>query len=244
MNPGPIISVKRSTRLLMILIPVAVILMVAALWRFTPLHDIASPAKLQAVIQAQWTNQWWAVFLVIAVYLMGNLLLFPNSILNIAVILGVGGFTGWLYAICGSLSAATVCFFVGHFWGVSRLNAMNYAGIHKIRHFMARGGIAAVVAVHAVPSGPYGVVNAIIGTFNVRYWDFLIGTLIGHLPGTLCLAIFGKQLKTLWADPSPRNAAILLLIAGAAVVLIMVLRKKLKAHIGVDPELDNSGARL
>ena len=234
---------KRFSKLLIFIVLMAAVLIVSALWRFTPLREIASQVKLQALIHARLTNQWWAVFLVIAVYIIGNIIMFPNSILNITVILGVGGFIGWLYAICGSLSAATVFFFVSRFWGAEKLNSLNYAGIPKIRRFMAKGGIAAVVAVHAVPSAPYGVVNAIIGTFNISYRDFIVGTFIGHLPGTLCLAIFGKHLKTLLDDPSPRNTAIFILMFCAAIVLIVVLRKKLKAHIGDESELATSGSR-
>jgi len=234
---------KRFTQLPIFIVPIIAVLIVAALWRFTPLHEIGNPEKLQALIRALWTNQWWTVFLVIVVYLIANLLMFPNSILNIAVILGVGGFFGWLYAICGSLSAATVFFFAGYFWGAKRLNASKYKGIPKIRRFLAKGGVAAVVAVHAVPSAPYGVVNSIIGTFNISYRDFIVGTSIGHLPGTLCLALFGKQLKNLLDDPSPQNIAILLIIVCAAVALICVLRRRLKTHIGDATELDNSGSR-
>jgi len=234
---------KRFTWLLIFIVPIIVVLIVAALWRFTPLREIASPQKLQALIHTLWTNQWWTILLVIVVYLTGNLLMFPNSILNIAVILGVGGFIGWLYAILGSLSAASVFFFAGRSWGMERLSASNYSGIPKIKKFLAKGGIAAVVAVHAVPTAPYGVVNSIIGTFNISYRDFIVGTFIGHLPGTLCLALFGKKLKNLLDDPSPQNIAIILLIVCAAGVLIFVLRRKLKAHTGDESEMENSGAR-
>ena len=242
MSHGHTISGKRLTSPLIVIVPVIAILIAAALWRFSPLREIVSPEEMQEIMRAQWTKQWWTVLCVIAVYIVANLVMFPNSILNIAVILGVGGFIGWVYAICGSLSAATVFFFAGHFWGVERLKASKYAGIPKIRKFLAKGGIAAVVAVHAVPSAPYGVVNSIIGTFDISYRDFIVGTFIGHLPGTLCLALFGKQLKNLFDDPSPQNIAVLLLIVCAAVVLILVLRRRLKAHIGDESGLDNSGA--
>jgi len=225
------------------MVPVVAALVTAALWLFTPLREIVSPEKLQVLVRGPWTHQWWTVFLVVVVYLIANLLMFPNSILNIGLILGVGGFIGWLYAICGSLSASTVFFFAGNFWGVERLNALNHAGIPKIRKFLAKGGVAAVVAVHAVPSAPYGVVNSIIGTFDISYRDFIVGTFIGHLPGTLCLALFGKKMKNIFNDPSPQNLAFLLLIEFSAVVLVLVLRRRLEAEIGDESELDNSGCR-
>jgi uncharacterized membrane protein YdjX (TVP38/TMEM64 family) len=236
-------GVRRFTWLLIFIVPISVVFIVAALWRFSPLSEIASPERLFALFRERWTDHWWTVLLVIVVYLIANLLMFPNSILNIAVILGVGGFIGWLYAILGSLSAATVFFFAGHFWGMERQNASKYAGIPKIRKFLAKGGIAAVVAVHAIPTAPYGIVNSIIGTFDISYRDFIVGTFLGHLPGTLCLAIFGKQLKNLLDDPSPQNIALILLIVFAAGVLIFVLRRRLKSPSGDESEMDNPGSR-
>ncbi|MDT8389195.1 MAG: VTT domain-containing protein [Lentisphaeria bacterium] len=230
-------SGKKPPRLIVFIMPAAAILIAAALWRFTPLRAIASPDKLQEIMRAQWTQQWWTVLLVIALYLLANLLMFPNALLNVAVILGVGGFTGWLYAICGSLSAATVFFFAGRFWGVERLNALDYTVIPKIKTFLGKGGVAAVVAVRAVPSAPYTAVNAIIGTFDVGYRDFIVGTFLAHLPGTLCLALFGSQLKNLIADPSPQNMALFLLIIGAAGAVIFVLRARLKARVGDESDL-------
>lgn len=239
MSDDNAITGKRFPRLLIFIIPLIAILIVAALWRFTPLREIASPEKLQDIMRAEWTRQWWTILCVMAVYIMANLVIFPNSLLNIAVILGVGGFTGWLYAICGSLSAASVLFFAGRFWGAEKLNASNYAPIPKIKKFMTKGGVAAVVAVHAVPSLSYGVVNSIIGTFDIKYRDFILGTFIGHLPGTLCLALLGKQVKNIFDDPSPQNITILVLFICAAAVLIFVLRRKLKAHLGDNPKRNN-----
>lgn len=200
----------------------------AVLWKFTPLHHFVNSDHLQELSRSHLVNQWWTILLIVPVYIMGSLLMFPNLALNIAVILSIGGWLGWLYAICGSLSAATVFFFLGHLLGVEKLNAMKFGGIDRIKTFLNKGGIAAVVAVRVFPSAPYAVVNSVAGAFNISYRDFIIGTFIAHLPGTLSLALLGEQLKNVLAKPSPLNISILILILCAGGLLIWLLRSRVK----------------
>jgi phospholipase D1/2 len=203
----------------------------AALWTFTPLRQFVNSDHLQEFSRSHLLNQWWTILLIVPVYIVGSLLMFPNLALNIAVILSIGGLLGWLYAICGSLTAATVFFFIGHFLGMEKLNALNYGGIDKIKAFLNKGGIASVVAVRALPSAPYAIVNSAAGTFDIRYRDFIIGTFIAHLPGTLSLALLGKQLKSALAEPSPLNISILILILCAGGLLIWLLRSRVRKQI-------------
>jgi len=88
-----------------------------------------------------------------------------------------------------------------------------------------------VVAVRVFPSAPYAIVNSAAGAFDVSYRDFIIGTFIAHLPGTLSLALLGKQLKSVLAEPSPLNISILILILCAGGLLIWLLRSRVKQQI-------------
>lgn len=223
---------RGSVNSLLVLIGAVVMSAVlAALWKFTPLHNYVNSDHLQELSRSHLVNQWWTILLIVPVYIVGSLLMFPNLALNIAVILSIGGLLGWLYAICGSLSAATVFFFLGHFLGVEKLNALKYGGIDKIKMFLSKGGIAAVVAVRVFPSAHYAVVNSVAGAFNISYRDFIIGTFIAHLPGTLSLALLGEQLKSVFAEPSPLNISILILILCAGGLLIWLLRSRVRKHI-------------
>jgi uncharacterized membrane protein len=69
------------------------IAVLAALWKFTPLHNFVNSDHLQEFGRSHLMHQWWAILLIVPVYIVGSLLMFPNLALNIAVILSIGG---WL----------------------------------------------------------------------------------------------------------------------------------------------------
>jgi uncharacterized membrane protein YdjX (TVP38/TMEM64 family) len=208
-----------------------VVVALAALWKLTPLREYTNDTHLQALSQAYLLNQWWSIFIIIPIYVLASLLMFPNLVLNIAVILSIGGWLGWLYAVCGSLSAATVFFLLGRLLGMKKLDNFKYAGIAKAKLFLRKGGIPAVVAVRVLPSAPYAVVNSVAGTLDISYHDFIMGTFIAHLPGTLSLALLGQQLKTVLSQPSPLNISILISILCGAGLLIWWLHSRVKNNM-------------
>jgi uncharacterized membrane protein YdjX (TVP38/TMEM64 family) len=225
-------SRRGSVNSLFVLIgAVVMIAVLTALWKFTPLRELANSDHLQELSRSHLVNQWWIILLIVSVYIVGSLLMFPNLALNIAVILSIGGLLGWVYAICGSLSAATVSFFLGHFLGVKKLSALKYAGIDRIKTFLSKAGIAAVVAVRVFPIAPYAIVNSVAGAFNISYRNFIIGTFISHVPGTLSLALLGEQLRSVFAEPSPLNISISILILCAGGLLIWLLRSRVRRQI-------------
>ncbi len=65
-------------------------------------------------------------------------------------------------------------------------------------------------AVRLVPVAPFTVVNVAAGAFNVRFFDFALGTLIGMAPGIFAIAVFGERL-----DPAGIGGAAVILAAGA-----------------------------
>ena len=65
------------------------LLLIAAAWRWTPLHEFAEPKTIAAWLRGL-RDSPWAPLVIIAVYVGANALLFPNTILNVATILGLG----------------------------------------------------------------------------------------------------------------------------------------------------------
>ncbi len=201
-----------------------VVLGLAGMWRFTPLRHYADQESLSRLI-AFIRDQWWTFLAVIPAYLVANSLLFPNMVLNGAIILTLGGFSGWVCAIAGSLTAASFFFFLGRRLGNGKLGFMKGKRFGKARKFLRKGGISAVIGVRMIPIAPYAVVNIAAGSIDLRFRDYLIGTFIAHLPGTVILAIFGERLETAITDPSGKNIAILLAVTMLGIALIWGVKR-------------------
>jgi uncharacterized membrane protein YdjX (TVP38/TMEM64 family) len=165
--------------------------------------------------------------------------MFPNMALNAAVILALGGFLGWSSAMAGSLVSAAFYFFVGWRFGAERLKRLDSERLKKLQRILRKGGIAAVVSVRLVPTAPYPVVNAAAGAVHIRFRDFMIGTLLAHLPGTITLAFFGEQLENVVRRPSVQNLLILAVIALAGALVIRLLRSYASRRLEGDD--DDSG---
>ena len=219
-----------------ILIPMAVIVLViaalAGMWRFTPLRQYTDPETLREMISMV-RAQWWTPLAVIPAYLVAGSLMFPNMVLNGAVILTLGGILGWVCAVGGSLTAASAFFFLGKRFGEGKLDFIRGERFEKVRKFLRKGGIGAVVAVRMVPIAPYAVVNIAAGTIDLRFRDYFVGTFIAHLPGTLTLAVFGEQLETAIMDPSAKNISILATVLLLGVGLVWIVKRYARKHADV-----------
>lgn len=207
-----------------------VILGLLGIWRFTPLQHYTDQENLGMLITFV-RGQWWTLLTVIPAYLVANSLLFPNMVLNCAIILTLGGFFGWACAITGSITAASLFFYLGRRYGTRKLDFMKGKRFEKVLKFLRKGGIGAVVGVRMIPIAPYAVVNTAAGSINLRFRDFLIGTFIAHLPGTLTLAIFGKQLESMITDPSVKNITILLAVVMFGIALIWGVKRYARKYI-------------
>lgn len=203
----------------------------AGIWRFTPLQHYTDQENLSRLITFV-RGQWWTPLAIIPTYLVANSLLFPNMVLNSAIILTLGGFFGWACAIAGSLTAASLFFFFGRRFGTGKLDFMKGKRFEKVQKFLRKGGIGAVVGVRMIPIAPYAVVNTAAGSIDLRFRDYLIGTFIAHLPGTLTLAIFGEQLENVISDPSAENITILLAVVMLGIALIWGVKRYARKHIG------------
>lgn len=84
-----------------------------------------------------------------------------------------------------------------------------------------------MVTVRLVPVAPFTVVNVAAGSFNVRFLDFALGTLIGMAPGIFTLAVLGERLEHAIRDPGIKSFAVLAVFVGLIVLAAGWIRNRL-----------------
>jgi len=190
--------------------PAAIILAalaLAAAWRFTSLAEFVTRERAQEIFSAAQASAW-APLLVLATYLMAGTIAFPVLILIAATAAVFGPWVGFLYAASGSLLSALAMYGVGRLAGPRLLKAIAGPRWTAIQEKIARRGVLAVAAVRLVPVAPFTVVNLAAGACSIRLTDYLLGTLIGMLPGLILIAALGHQLTSIFTDFSAVNLAI------------------------------------
>jgi phosphatidylserine/phosphatidylglycerophosphate/cardiolipin synthase-like enzyme/uncharacterized membrane protein YdjX (TVP38/TMEM64 family) len=221
MLPGAIEPRRRWPRMAAIAIAIVTL---AALWRYTPLAEWIAPARITEWAQ-EFAGRGWAPLVILAAYTPACLVMFPRPLITLAAVVAFGPRLGFVYALTGILLAALLSYLAG--LRIPRATVRKLAGQRLLRlaDRVRRRGLFAMTALRLVPVAPFVVVGVVAAAIGVRLSHYLIGTLLGMLPGTLATTIFGSELETALHDVSKVDYGVLALVATALVVLSLAVRR-------------------
>lgn len=210
---------RRSLRgtLLRLALVAAVLLALAAAWRWTPLAELADPAALEAQLR-QLRGDWMVTLAMLAAFVVGGLLMFPVTMLILATGLLYGPASGIAVALGGALAGAIAGYGVGVLLGRHGLRRLLRGRLDKISRQVARRGVLSMTLIRMLPVAPFTVINLVAGASHLRFRDFLIGSLLGMAPGTVAIATFAGQVGEVLRAPSPGKLAAL-----AGIVLVIAI---------------------
>ncbi|MFL9927196.1 VTT domain-containing protein [Herbaspirillum lusitanum] len=198
------------------LFAVALVLLTLA-WRFTPLKDWVNLSSLITLARSLDKLPFTPV-IVIAAFVVAGTLMVPVTLLIAVAGVVFGPLAGACYAIVGVTLSALLGFLIGQWMGHDALTQMLGKRINKLSKRMAQRGIAATAVVRLLPIAPFTIVNVVAGASHLSLRDYLIGTLIGMVPGILLTVIFSHNLAEAIRHPSMETVAVL-----AGVTLLLML---------------------
>jgi uncharacterized membrane protein YdjX (TVP38/TMEM64 family) len=172
----------------------AVIATLAALWRFTPLAELASAENVIAWAKA-FGATWWAPIVVILAYTPACFVMFPRPLITLASVIAFGPWLGFLYSLIGIVLAAVVTYIAGRRMRRDTVRRLAGPKIERMVDVLKRHGLLAMSLLRLVPIAPFFVVGLVAGAVRLKLWHLALGTAIGMLPGTLAATIFGDQLE-------------------------------------------------
>jgi uncharacterized membrane protein YdjX (TVP38/TMEM64 family) len=208
---------------------VAGLAVLAALWHWTPLGRWVAAGELAAWITAVGDSPW-AFPAVAALFLAGTLLTVPLTLLIVATALAFGPWLGFAYAFGASLVAVAATYALGALAGRRAVRALAGTRLNRVSRWLARRGIPAVAAVRIVPVAPFIVINLVAGAVHIRFRDFLIGSALGMVPGTLAITVFADSLLAAVLRPDWANLAVLGAVTATIVAFALLLRRWLRGR--------------
>lgn len=119
--------------------------------------------------------------------------------------LWLGALLSWL----GAMAGATVAFGVGRLLGRDAIDRLLRGRLQRADEALSEHGLGAVVTARLIPVLPFTGLNYAAGLTGVRFRDYVVGTALGMVPGSLAYAALGA-----WGT-SPRGifAALAALVA-------------------------------
>jgi phospholipase D1/2 len=208
--------------------------LLAAAWIWTPMREWLSVDALTAWAGTVRESPA-APLIVIAAYVVGGLLVFPVTLLIVATAFTFGPFHGFTYSLAGSVASALVTYGIGRLIGKGRVRSLLGGRLARLGRLFRRNALVAVATVRVVPVAPYTVINVVAGAFRIPFGDFVIGTVIGMVPGVFAITVLGKGLWDLVRSPEPKSFAVLAAVVGAIVLAAIWVRRLLERREGRFP---------
>jgi phospholipase D1/2 len=201
--------------------------LLAIVWRWTPLREWVNLASLVALARHLEALPFTPIA-VVGSYVIAGLLVIPVTLLIAVTGIVFGPAQGMLYATAGTLLSAAVTYGCGYRLGRKTVQRLVGPRINRLSQRIARRGILAMVVLRMLPVAPFTVVNVVAGASHIRFRDYLIGTLLGMLPGIAVTVIFVHHLAEAVRNPSPGTVAVLLLVAALIIGTAAGLQRLLK----------------
>jgi phospholipase D1/2 len=219
----------RLRPLLVALACALVVLGIALAWRYTPLSELVTADNVRAVLKSV-RGEPWAIVIVMLVFVLAGAIVFPLNVLILTTAAVFGPWLGILYGGAGTVTSGLVMYSIGGLLGREALYRMLGERWRHGLEGVRKRGLLAVVTFRLLPIAPFTLVNLAAGASGIRFVDFLVGTLIGMLPGLVLLSIMGDRIVRILAEPSAGDIAILVLcvagLIGLAIAAQAVLSRR------------------
>jgi len=150
--------------------------------------DIPSADQVHA--WAASTGTRGAVIFVIA-YAILTLTPAPKAVIGIAAGLAWGLWVGALLVLVGAITGAALSFWIGRMLGRDAVEQYTGGRVRAVDEMLQKRGLISVIALRLIPLIPFTVINYAAGLTAVRVRDYMLGTAIGIIPGTMAFVAVG-----------------------------------------------------
>lgn len=212
----------------------ALLVVAAAAWRWTPLGQWLTVGELERGITALKTVPWAGLW-VVGTFVVAGQIFLPITVLTVVTIATFGPVYGFAYAMAGTVLAAVITYGVGHALGRRGVRQLTERLPWKLPEAWLRHELYAVIFFRVVPMGPFTLVNLLAGASPVRLPAFVIGTVLGVLPGKVLIIVLVNQVQRTLREPGPASFLVLAAVVAALALAAVGLQRWLARRAPTPP---------
>jgi uncharacterized membrane protein YdjX (TVP38/TMEM64 family) len=130
--------------------------------------------------------------------ILGAILLFPGAPLTLLSGSLLGNFWGSIVAIIGNTLGAGAAFLIARYLFkdyIQKKFLPKYPKISEYEKKFLENGLSTVIFLRLVPLFPFNILNYLLGITKVSFKDYILGTFVGIIPGTIAFVYLGESLK-------------------------------------------------
>ena len=179
-------------------------------FQFTGLGQYLKPETLRAYIQS-FGKVAPAVY--VFLYCIGPVLFVPGAILSLAGGLAFGALWGTALTVFGATIGATLAFFVARSLGRDFVERLLKGRFKLLDEAAGRHGLKVIVFLRLIPLVPFNALDYAAGLSKIGVRDYILGTLIGIIPGTFAYVYLGSSLVNIYSWQFLSAIALLVLMS-------------------------------
>jgi uncharacterized membrane protein YdjX (TVP38/TMEM64 family) len=177
----------------------------------------------------------WAPLLFVLLQAVVTVSPVPRTFFTVAAGVLFGSISGLLLTVTGTALAAAGAFWLARLLG-GRI-AERYARrplVAWVRARLDRSGLLAMVSLRLIPAVPFSVLNYASGVSGVRFPPFVLGTVLGVLPGTVAVVVLGDA--AVGGNPHPAMFAVSLVCGLLGLAGSVLAARRVPAPAGPVPD--------
>lgn len=205
----------------------ALLLGLAALWRWGPLADSLAPAELVGFAAPLGQSPLGAVVAALGVAVAGSLMV-PVTALIVACGLLFGPLVGFAAGYGGALASAAAGYGVGRVLWRDTVRRLAGRRLNALSQALSRRGVSAMILVRVVPIAPFGMVNLVAGASQLRFGDYMLGTALAMAPGTFALALLADRVALAVSEPGWRTVVTALALGLGLVLGLRAFQRRVE----------------
>ena len=188
MKSNNVKKVKFCIFILLIVIGISIVLIN---WKFI------SNLKIENIVKFIKEKRYISVILYLGIYIIKPLLLIiPTSMLALVGGGLFGPIKGFIFTMTGFWIAGTIAFYLARYLGREFVAGILKRKFNKLESIMQKSGFKYLFILRLPPIIPYDPLSYISGLTNISYKDFILASLIGVIPETICYSIIGTSFKS------------------------------------------------
>ncbi|MBC6477185.1 MAG: TVP38/TMEM64 family protein [Hormoscilla sp. GM7CHS1pb] len=139
----------------------------------------------------------WSPIIYIVLYTIATLFVLPSTPLNMSGGAIFGFWLGTLWTLIAAVMAAVIAFVFTRTVGREFIANKLAGRWEQIDIEVAQGGLFYIFAIRLQAIIPYAIVNFAAGLTSISFRDYLLGTILGTVPGILPFVMMGSGLQSL-----------------------------------------------
>jgi uncharacterized membrane protein YdjX (TVP38/TMEM64 family) len=198
----PVVARAQQWRWVMLGVYLLGLLALALAWRQPGMRHWLDPKEL-GELGRQLLATPLGPLAVMGGYVLAVMLGMPVLVLITVGALVFSPWPGMAYALCGMVLGAVVTYGFGRYTGAQTMDRWTEGRLALLSRHLHKRGLITVIAVRVMPVAPFIMVNMVAGALRVRLRDYVLGTALGLLPGTVFISLFMGRLSAAWDSPGP-----------------------------------------